>query len=61
MIESILKQIKTWLELRKQFYTLSYHGLKLKFPFNPRTQVCSVCNLKGYTIQKRIREIEGEL
>ena len=49
MIESILKQIKTWLEQRKIFYTLSYHGLKIKFSFNPRTGVCSVCNLKGRT------------
>ncbi|MFA5307129.1 MAG: hypothetical protein WC365_06810, partial [Candidatus Babeliales bacterium] len=49
MISNPLKAIRNWLESRKTFYTLSYHGLKIKFDFNPRIKVCSVCGTNGCT------------
>ncbi|MFA5307025.1 MAG: hypothetical protein WC365_06270 [Candidatus Babeliales bacterium] len=49
MIESILRNIRNWLEQQKKWYTLSYHGLKIKYDFNPRTGTCSVCGRKGLT------------
>lgn len=49
MIESILKNIKNWLEQQKKWHTLSYNGWKLKFDFNPRIGTCSVCGKRGST------------
>jgi hypothetical protein len=49
MIENPLKLIKNLLLQCKKWYTCSYHGYKVKLDYNPRTGVCSVCNLKGFT------------
>ena len=49
MLENFKACLKNWLEARKTWFTLSYHKLKLKFPYNPRTGTCSVCGFKGWT------------
>ena len=49
MISNPLKFIRNWLEARKLFYTLNYHGLRLKLPFNPRKGKCLACEYEGYT------------
>ncbi len=49
MLKNILNNLRNYLEARKQFYTLSYHGLKLKLPYNPRAGKCQVCDREGYT------------
>lgn len=49
MIHNRLAQIRSWLEQRAPRFTLSYHGYKIKLPFNPRTGRCSVCGKRGFT------------
>jgi hypothetical protein len=35
--------------LQAQWFTLNYHGTRLKLPFNPRKGTCLACGRKGYT------------
>ncbi|MFA5307474.1 MAG: hypothetical protein WC365_08555 [Candidatus Babeliales bacterium] len=49
MIQNPLKAIRNWLESRKTFYTLNYHGTRLKLPYPPRTGVCEVCGKHSKT------------
>lgn len=47
MLETLKTKIFNLLQLK--WYTLSYHGCKLKFPFNPRKGICTICGRTGYT------------
>ena len=49
MIENPLKLIQNWLEQRKEFFTLNYHGTRLKLPYPPRDGTCKVCGKKAKT------------
>ena len=33
----------------KPWFTLNYHGYRIKFDFCPRTQTCTICGTKGYS------------
>jgi hypothetical protein len=47
MLENLKAKLENLLHYR--WYTLSYHRLKLKFSYNPRTGVCQACGTKGFT------------
>lgn len=48
MLRNILKHLRNILEY-KQWHTLSYHKLKLKFKINPRKGKCVICGKEGWT------------
>jgi len=48
MIENLKKLIRNILEF-KTWFTLSYHRLKLKLPFNPRKGICKACGRRCFS------------
>ncbi|MDI9578625.1 MAG: hypothetical protein QM398_10890, partial [Thermoproteota archaeon] len=48
MILNLLFKLKKVIS-RKKYYTLSYHGLKLKFTWNPRSGFCQICGNPAHT------------
>jgi len=48
MFNNLLYSIKK-LCFHKKYYSLSYHGLKLKFTWNPRSGFCQICGNPAHT------------
>jgi hypothetical protein len=47
----MLEQLRITIEnlLQANWYTLNYHGTRLKLPFNPRKNQCACCDRRGLT------------